>query len=131
MKEILGPQTAAPSRPLLVYDGDCTFCALWVRYWQKLTSEAVGYRPYQEVASQYPGIAVTEFQRASQYITPDGQYAGAAEASFRVLSHAPGKEFWLWLYQKLPGFAALSEFAYFVIAAHRSAAWRVTLVLWG
>jgi predicted DCC family thiol-disulfide oxidoreductase YuxK len=121
----------AASRPLLVYDGDCTFCAFWVRYWQYLTGQAVDYRPYQEVAAQYPSIALSEFQRASQYITPDGRYAGAAEASFRVLSHARGKEFWLLLYQKLPGFAVISEFVYSIIAAHRSAAYRVTLTLWG
>ena len=134
MKKIPGPQTTeatAVSRPLLVFDGDCAFCALWVRYWHRLTGEAVDYQPYQKVAVHYPGIGVAEFQRASQYITPEGQYAGAAEASFRVLSHAPGKDFWLWLYQKLPGFAALSEFVYSIIAAHRSLAYRVTLILWG
>jgi predicted DCC family thiol-disulfide oxidoreductase YuxK len=122
---------ATASRPLLVYDGDCTFCAFWVRYWQLLTGTSVDYRPYQEVAGLYPGMEVAEFQRASQYITPDGRYAGAAEASFRVLGHAPGKEFWLLLYEKLPGFASLSEFVYSIIARHRSAAWRATLVLWG
>jgi predicted DCC family thiol-disulfide oxidoreductase YuxK len=134
MKEIPGPRSAnaaTASRPLLVFDGDCGFCALWVRYWRELTREAVDYQPYQEVADQYPGIEVAEFQHASQYITADGQYAGGAEASFRVLSHARGKEFWLALYQKLPGFAALSEFVYSIIAAHRSLAYRVTLVLWG
>ncbi len=134
MREIPGPKSAdatAASRPLLVYDGDCAFCAIWVRYWQQLTAEAVDYRPYQEVASNFPGIALTEFQRASQYITPNGHYAGAAEASFRVLGHARGKEFWLALYQKLPGFAVLSEFVYSIIAAHRSAAYRATLILWG
>ena len=93
MKDIPRPQptdATAASRPLLVYDGDCTICAFWVRYWQYLTGQAVDYRPYQEVAAQYPGIALPEFQRASQYIAPDGRYAGAAEASFRVLSHPVG-----------------------------------------
>jgi predicted DCC family thiol-disulfide oxidoreductase YuxK len=118
-------------RPVLVYDGDCAFCAIWVRYWQRLTGEAVDYRPYQEAAAGYPGIAPEEFKRASQYITPDGRYAGAAEASFRVLSHAPDKGFWLALYQKLPGFAALAEFVYAIIAAHRGLAYRATVILWG
>jgi predicted DCC family thiol-disulfide oxidoreductase YuxK len=122
---------AASSRPLLVYDGDCAFCKFWVRYWQQLTGQEVDYRPYQEAAAHYPAIALSEFQRASQYITPDGHYAGAAEASFRVLGHAPGKEFWLRLYEELPGFAAISEFVYSIIAAHRSAAYRATLILWG
>ena len=91
----------------------------------------VDYRPYQEVAAQYPAIPLADFQRAVQYITPDGHHASAAEASFLTLSHARGKGFWLALYRKLPGFAAISEWAYAFIAAHRAAFYRVSLLLWG
>src|ERR1700685_3240016 len=121
----------ANPRPLLVYDADCEFCVYWARYWQKLTLDAVEYRPYQEVASQYPQIPVAEFQRAVQYIAPGGHHAGAAEASFLTLSHARGKGFWLTFYKRLPGFAAIAEWVYGFIAGHRSASYRVTLLLWG
>ena len=122
---------AAPPRPLLVYDGDCAFCAYWVRYWRKLTADAVDYRPYREVAAQYPAVPLSDFERAVQYMAPDGSRASAAEASFLTLSHARGKGIWLALYRRLPGFAALSEWAYAFIAAHRSAAHRISLALWG
>ena len=122
---------AAGRRPLLVYDGDCGFCGYWARYWEKLTGDSVHYSPYQEVAAQYPAIPVVDFQRAVQYITPDGQRASAAEASFLTLSHARGKGMWLALYRHLPGFAAVSELAYAFIAEHRSAFHRVSLLLWG
>jgi len=118
-------------RPLLVYDADCGFCVYWARYWQKLTGDAVNYQPYQEVAPQHPQISLTDFQRGVQYITPDGRHASAAEASFLTLSHARGKGFWLTLYKKLPGFAAIAEWMYAFIAAHRSAGYRVSLFLWG
>jgi predicted DCC family thiol-disulfide oxidoreductase YuxK len=121
----------AGARSRLVYDGDCGFCGYWARYWKRLTGDAVDYRPYQEVAAQYPAIALADFQRAAQYITPDGQHASAAEASFLTLSHARGKGIWLALYRKLPGFAAVSELAYAFIAAHRSAFYHVSLFLWG
>jgi predicted DCC family thiol-disulfide oxidoreductase YuxK len=122
----------AAGTPLLVYDGDCGFCGYWARYWQKLTGERVSYRPYQEVAAQYPAIPEAAFQRAVQYFTPDGQHrASAAEASFLTLSHARGKGIWLALYRKLPGFAALSELTYAFIAAHRAAFYRISLILWG
>jgi predicted DCC family thiol-disulfide oxidoreductase YuxK len=119
------------ARPVLIYDGDCGFCAYWARYWQQLTGDAVRYAPYQQVAADYPQIELAEFRRAVQYVTPDGRVASAAEASFRTLSHAPGKGFWLALYRHLPGFASISERAYAFIAAHRPAAHRVSLLLWG
>src|SRR6516164_3682950 len=96
------------SRPLLIYDGDCGFCGYWARYWQRLTGERVEYRPYQEVAAQFPEISEPEFQRAVQYVAPDGTRARAAEASFLTLSHARGQRLWLWLYRHLPGFAPIS-----------------------
>ena len=138
MQETSGSQSAngvktsaASSRPLLVYDGDCGFCGYWARYWKKLTGDRVDYRLYQEVAVQYPAIPLADFQRAVQYITPDGHYASAAEASFLTLSHARGKGIWLALYRKLPGFATISELAYAFIATHRSAFYRISLFLWG
>ena len=122
---------AASPRPLLVYDGDCGFCAYWARYWRKLTGDSVEYRPYQEVAAQFPAISQADFQRAVQFIPPDGHHASAAEASFLTLSHARGKGFWLALYRNLPGFAAISELAYAFIAAHRPAFFRISLLMWG
>jgi predicted DCC family thiol-disulfide oxidoreductase YuxK len=122
---------AATPRPMLVYDGDCGFCGYWARYWRKLTGERVEYRPYQQAAAQFPEISQVEFRRATQYIAPDGTRANGAEASFLTLSHARGKGCWLVLYRHLPGFAAISEWAYAFIAAHRPAFFRISLLLWG
>ncbi|HET6306478.1 MAG TPA: DCC1-like thiol-disulfide oxidoreductase family protein, partial [Rhodopila sp.] len=116
---------------MLVYDGDCGFCGYWARYWQALTGDSVDYQPYQAVVERYPGIPVAEFRRAVQYITPDGQRASAAEASFLTLRHARGKAFWLALYRGLPGFAWVSERVYAFIAAHREGFFRISLLLWG
>ncbi|HXZ95465.1 MAG TPA: lipase maturation factor family protein [Burkholderiales bacterium] len=125
------PNNPDSSKPTLIYDGDCGFCAYWARYWQKLTQDRVNYEPYQRAASRFPKISVAEFQRAVQYIASDGKIASAAEASFLTLSHARGKGFWLLLYRKLPGFAKVSERAYALIASHRPAFHRFSLWLWG
>jgi predicted DCC family thiol-disulfide oxidoreductase YuxK len=117
--------------PLLVYDADCGFCVYWVRYWQKLTHDRVDYRPYQEMAARFPDIPLSEFQRAVQFIEPDGLRSSAAAASFKTLSHARGKTLWLALYKGLPGFAFISERSYAFIAAHRSASYRVSRFFWG
>jgi len=123
--------TADGPRPVLIYDGDCGFCVYWARYWQKLAGSRVRFGPYQELAAHYPDVPLAEFRRASQYIAPDGRRAGAAEASFLTLSHAPGKRFWLTLYRRLPGFAGLAELVYAFIARHRPAGYRISMLLWG
>jgi len=117
--------------PLLIYDGDCGFCGYWARYWQKLTGDRVRYQPYQEVAAQHPEIPLTDYQRAVQYLAPDGRRASSAEASLLTLSHAPGKSLWLALYRRSRGFAAIAEWAYAFIARHRPAFYRISLFLWG
>ena len=119
------------TQPTLIFDGDCGFCAYWARYWQALTGERVRYVPYQQIAAQHPEIPIAEFQRAVQYLAPDGRRASAAEASFLTLSHAPGKGLWLAIYRRVPGFAPLAERAYAFIAAHRPAFHRLSLILWG
>jgi predicted DCC family thiol-disulfide oxidoreductase YuxK len=118
-------------RPLLIYDGACAFCLYWARYWKKLTGHRVTYATYQDVASQYQKIPRAAFQKAVQYIAPDGKISSAAEASFRTLSHAHGQQFWLTLYQNLPGFSIIAEYVYAFIAKHRSIFYRLSLWLWG
>ena len=102
-----------------------------MRYWQRLTGDRVSYAPYQEVAAQFPEIPVAAFQRAVQYIAPDGKIASGAEAALLTLSHASGKGFWLTLYRHVPGFAAVAELMYAFVASHRGALYRPCLWLWG
>jgi predicted DCC family thiol-disulfide oxidoreductase YuxK len=117
--------------PLLIYDGNCGFCLYWVRYWQKLTGTRVTYAPYQEVGDRYPEIPEAAFQRAVQYVAPDGKIASGAEAALLTLSHARGKGFWMTLYRRVPGFAEIAEGIYAVVAANRSAFYRPSRWLWG
>src|SRR6202789_4688864 len=120
-----------PLSPLLIYDGDCRFCLYWVHYWKVLTGDLVTYAPYQEVANRFPEIPLSDYQRAVQYIAPDGSVASGAEACFLTLSQVKGKKLWLALYRRLPGFAAITEFVYALVASHRSALHRPTRWLWG
>jgi predicted DCC family thiol-disulfide oxidoreductase YuxK len=120
-----------PGRPLLIYDGDCGFCKYWVRYWQGLTGPGVTYAPYQEVGEQYPEIPTAAFQRAVQYVAPDGKIASGAEAVLLSLSHAGGKGWWLTLYRRVPAFAVIAEDIYAFVASHRSAFYRPSRLLWG
>jgi predicted DCC family thiol-disulfide oxidoreductase YuxK len=43
-------------RPVLIYDGRCGFCKIWVDYWRQLTGDQVEFAASQDVAEQYPEI---------------------------------------------------------------------------
>ncbi len=118
-------------RPLLLFDGDCHFCRRWIEHWKELTGEAVAYEPFQEMAEQFPQIPRQKFEEAVQLIEPDGTIYAAAHAVFQTLSHAPGKKWLLDLYQKIPGFKAVSEWFYGLVARHRSLFSALTSFFWG
>jgi leader peptidase (prepilin peptidase)/N-methyltransferase len=118
-------------RPTLIFDGDCGICRAWVDYWHQLTGELVLYRPYQEAGKDFPHIPLEEFKRAMQLVEPDGKtYAGAA-ATFRLLTYAPARSWWWWLYGYVPGFAPVTEAAYSFISKRRGLLASITRVLWG
>ena len=122
---------AAADKPILIYDGDCRFCKLWIERWHTITGDRVQYAPYQQVAEQFPALPRESFARAVQLILPDGEVLSAAHAVLRTLAFAPGWGWLLWLYQRLPGAAAVSELSYRVVARHRNVLYRVTLLFWG
>jgi len=118
-------------RPLLVYDGTCGFCKRWIARWERVLVGRVAYAPSQEVAPRFPEIPAAAFAEAVHLIEPDGTRSSGAEAVFRALALAPGRGGWLWAYRNVPGFRALSEWCYRLIAGHRPFFTRATDWLWG
>ncbi|MCI0454035.1 MAG: lipase maturation factor family protein [Candidatus Dadabacteria bacterium] len=119
------------TKPLLIYDGDCGFCRRWIAHWQSLTGDRVEYAPFQEIASEFPEIPREEFATSVQLIEPSGKAFSGAEAVFRTLSYAPGKRWMLWMYEKIPGAAPISEWSYRLVAEHRTLFSRATRFLVG
>ena len=118
-------------RPVLVYDGDCSFCRLWIERWRDLTGDRVRYEPFQQAAAQYPQFPRENFARAVQMILPDGRCFSAAHAVFQTLTFVPGCAWMLWLYQHLPGVAMVTEFLYRFVARNRNPLYRLTRIFWG
>jgi predicted DCC family thiol-disulfide oxidoreductase YuxK len=117
--------------PVLIYDGRCGFCAIWVNYWRLVTGERVTYVPSQEVADQYPEISAEEFKRSVWLVHPDGTRTSGAEAVFGLMAYGHGKNWPLWMYRHVPGFGWASEVSYRFIARHRSFFYWVTRIFWG
>jgi hypothetical protein len=103
---------------------------MWVGYGQSLTGNSVEYAPYQSAAARFSAVPPEDFQKAVQYFSGD-EHSQGAEAVFRLVANHPAYRWLLWLYQHLPGFAAITEFLYAFVAAHRDAGYRVTRILWG
>jgi predicted DCC family thiol-disulfide oxidoreductase YuxK len=47
-----------PARPLLIFDGDCNFCRIWIQRWRQTTQERVDYVTFQdsELAARWPEL---------------------------------------------------------------------------
>ena len=120
-----------PPKPLMIWDGECHFCRRWIERWREITAGEVEYVTYQEAANRFPEIPIEQFKRAVAFIEPDGKAFFAAEAVYRSLRYRSSRRWLAWSYDRVPGFAAVSELAYGFIARHRSAGSAVTRLLWG
>ncbi len=120
-----------PSKALLVYDGDCGFCKLWIARWREITGDALDYEPLQEAAVRFPEVPRKDFEHAVKLIETDGRVFSGAEAVYRSLGKGRGSRFWSWSYEHLPGFGPISDLAYAFIARHRELAHTVTSLFWG
>ena len=123
--------TNPPPKPLVVWDGDCDFCRLWIERWREITMGEVEYATYQEAAAAFPEIPVDQFQRSIVFITPEGNAFFAAEAIYRSLGYRRSREWMTWSYHHVPGFAAVSEIGYGFVARHRKFSSTVTRLFWG
>ncbi len=125
--------TTPPVKPLLVYDGDCNFCTLWIRRWRQLTGDAVDYLPAQDprIAERFPEIPQASYAAAVQLVTTDGLVYAGAEAVFRTLAHHPRWQWLLRAYETSPVVAGVTERAYRFVAEHRPLFSRLTRWCWG
>lgn len=115
----------------MVWDGQCGFCAFWITRWKKMTHGEIDYRPYAEVASDFPDIELKAFQQAVRLIEPSGRVFSGAEAAFRSFQYGTSWG-WLWpLYAEKAWFRTICNALYDWIAKHRSFMQKLTVALFG
>jgi predicted DCC family thiol-disulfide oxidoreductase YuxK len=120
-----------PARPLVVFDGDCSFCRFWIARWKRTSGDRLDYAPYQDAAPRFPEIPVEEFRRAVGLVRPSGEVLFGAAAVVAARAEVPGRGLWSRVYRRVPGARAVMELLYRFIANHRNAASRVTRLFWG
>jgi lipase maturation factor 1 len=120
-----------PTKPVMIWDGECLFCKRWIERWREITVGKVDYATYQKAAARFPEIPIEQFKRSTVFLEPDGRTFFAAEAVYRSLRYRSSRKWLTWTYDHVPGFAAISETAYKFIARHRSLGSTFTRLLWG
>ena len=108
-------------RPVLIYDGHCGFCRIWLDYWRQLTGDRIEYIASQEIGDRFPQIPREAYSQAVQLVRSDGTVASGARAVFESL----GKE------RIYPWISGPSELAYRIIARHRNFFYQVTRFTFG
>ncbi|WP_276497683.1 thiol-disulfide oxidoreductase DCC family protein [Pontibacter litorisediminis] len=112
-------------QPLLVYDGDCSFCKYWVSRWRRNTGNKVKYVPYQEVPDGFRGTSHAQFRRSVYLFTTYGRRLHGAEAVAALLQLS-GYSTWNWLYHRLPLAGTIAEAGYRTVADNRDFFFKLT-----
>jgi predicted DCC family thiol-disulfide oxidoreductase YuxK len=72
-------------KPAVIWDGDCAFCALTKKWWERLDPERfLEWIPFQDPASQRFGIPVQALEQRLHFIAGDRSYAGFA--AFKMMT---------------------------------------------
>ena len=108
-------------KPVLIYDGRCGFCRIWLDYWRQLTADRIEYLASQDAGDRFPQIPREAYSQSVQLVRPDGSVASGARAVFESLGKA---RIYSWI-------SAPSELAYRIIARRRDFFYQVTRFTFG
>jgi lipase maturation factor 1 len=122
-----------PGKPLLIFDGDCNFCSLWVRRWEQQAAGRFDTVRAQDaqVAARFPELSSEQLAAAIHLVEPDGVVYSGAEAVFRALALGPRGRWPLDWYARSAAFARASEWFYGLVAGHRQFFSWLTRLSWG
>lgn len=107
-----------PTKPVLIYDGECRFCCHFVERWQRRIGEKVHF---ETRASARSWVLDEFYQRSSRAVLlfmPDGRFFEGAEAVFQVRALS-GFGLGLWFFESIPGMRSVSRAVYGLVAKHR------------
>ena len=110
----------APSRPTLIYDGECGFCqrtADMVRRWDR--EQQLALIPFQDDARVAAfGIPLPALAAAMHLVLPDGRVFAGADAAPEILRRLPRLRWLAWPF-RLPGVLPVARRVYAWIARRR------------
>lgn len=113
--------SVSPSKPLVVYDGECRFCIARVGEIRKLdTANAMDYMPRQDeqCEQRFPAIRDVDLEDGILFIEADGKISVAADAIYKIFRLLPERRLVAQLYL-VPGIKQMIRLGYRIIAINR------------
>ncbi len=106
-------------QPMIIFDGDCGFCQRCIQSLKNHIHKPLTYIAYQQLQEPIAGLTPQDFKKSIYYQEQNGTLTHGAAALYKVLSDH-GSIHWLyWPHRHIPGFAAISEWIYKIIAKNR------------
>lgn len=130
-KQLPPTQYPPAQKPLMVWDGECGFCAYWVSRWNMQTNGKVDFKPYQEAAENFPDIEKQHFKEASRLIDTDGKVYSGPHSAYKSLHYAGKFTILNSWYEKDGLFTRVSDALYYWVVNHRNFMYKLTKALWG
>ena len=107
-------------KPVLIFDGECTFCRMWIERWREDIGSDIEIVAYQSLDNRFPKVDQEQFKKAIHYIDSRERVFVGAAAVFKAFKEAGGKS-WLWqLYTRVPLFGRFSEVVYQFVSRRRN-----------
>lgn len=119
-------------KAMMVWDGQCDFCAYWIKYWQSRSGDKIDYAPFQEVASQFRDINTRHFLLASRLIETDGKIYSGPRSAYRSIKYYSKR--WAFLddwYARKKWFRNFSDSIYRQVTLHRGLLFKLMPWLFG
>ncbi len=113
--------TQNQAKPVVVYDGECSFCLRQIEQIKRRDRRAeLEYVPRQSpgLDKRFPRLADGDFNSGMRLITPEGEIFVGADALYHIAGHLPVWRKVAWIY-RLPVLNTLARLAYRWIAANR------------
>ena len=129
--KLLKTEHITSEKPIMAWDGNCGFCHYWVIRWKLITDNAVIYKPYQEVAQNFPDIDYHHFTQAIRFIDTDGVVYGGSAAVFRAFEYGNKYRWLMPLYRKIKPVQFLADHVYRLVSKNRNNMYKVCVLLLG
>jgi predicted DCC family thiol-disulfide oxidoreductase YuxK len=126
-------KTKYPPSPkaILVWDGECEFCAYWISYWEERFGVNIEFHSFQTVFEQFPDINKRQFLLASHFIETDGCIYRGARSAYRSLHYAGKLKFLDQWYSNKAWFRKLSDQLYRLVSHNRPTFFKISKYLFG